>query len=247
MVQIALDDRYDLPRRISELERKVLILATQPVLKNASTGQEPGKPGLKFDEYGLHAYGAPGAEISTIGYRGDVTVTGIRGHDSPDLVGVIFGADGSYTLGDTVIGRGPYIATTAGPDGNTYIESGATGGGVQVNSHGTTGQVQLQGNTTVFGNHTVNGMKSFVMDHPTQPDMILKHAVTESPASGVEYLGRGHVRGRRHLHRHAPGLLRGPDQAHGPGRVALADRHRGGRGLVRRHRRRGVHCARARR
>jgi hypothetical protein len=45
------------------------------------------------------------------------------------------------------------------------------------------------GPVLVIGGLTVSGTKNFVMDHPTQPGYMLKHASTESPHNGVEYWG----------------------------------------------------------
>lgn len=45
------------------------------------------------------------------------------------------------------------------------------------------------GPVLITGGLTVTGTKNFVMDHPTKPGYILKHASTESPHNGVEYWG----------------------------------------------------------
>ncbi len=45
------------------------------------------------------------------------------------------------------------------------------------------------GPVLIAGGLTVSGTKNFVMDHPTKPGYILKHASTESPHNGVEYWG----------------------------------------------------------
>lgn len=45
------------------------------------------------------------------------------------------------------------------------------------------------GPVLVIGGLTVSGTKNFVMDHPTKPGFILKHASTEGPVNGVEYFG----------------------------------------------------------
>lgn len=87
--------------------------------------------------------------------------------------------DGSWSLGQNS-SEGASIAATAGSAAVLVLSGGPTGGAVQV-----------VGNTTVYGNHSITGTKSFVMPHPTREGMELQHASTESPVNGVEYWGEG--------------------------------------------------------
>lgn len=42
---------------------------------------------------------------------------------------------------------------------------------------------------TVLGDFTVFGAKSFGIEHPSKPGVLLRHSATESPVSGTEYVG----------------------------------------------------------
>jgi len=42
---------------------------------------------------------------------------------------------------------------------------------------------------TILGDFTVFGAKSFGIEHPAKPGVLLRHSATESPVSGTEYVG----------------------------------------------------------
>lgn len=81
-----------------------------------------------------------------------------------------------------------YDATGAGA---AYLNIANSGTFYLGNWAGTCGvyTTAKNGPVLIVGGLTVSGTKNFVMDHPTEPGYILKHASTESPHNGVEYWG----------------------------------------------------------
>lgn len=54
---------YELSQTLQNLQRQLTALSTQPILLNASTGQDGGK-GLTTDKDGLHVYNSSGREVA---------------------------------------------------------------------------------------------------------------------------------------------------------------------------------------
>ena len=76
--------------------------------------------------------------------------------------------------------------SNAAVNGQPAIEFHYTGGGGNLLAQiyqTTAGAVQITGGLQV------SGTKNFVMNHPTEPGWLLRHASTESPVNGVEYWG----------------------------------------------------------
>ena len=65
MVNAVLGMGHDMTERFRSIEQRLRDLATQPVLLNASTGQDGGK-GLSTDKDGLHVYNSSGVQVNTI-------------------------------------------------------------------------------------------------------------------------------------------------------------------------------------
>jgi hypothetical protein len=57
--------QYDLPQQIAAIKAQLKALATQPILLNASTGQDGGK-GLTTDKDGLHVFNPSGVEVARL-------------------------------------------------------------------------------------------------------------------------------------------------------------------------------------
>lgn len=65
MVNAQLGLSYELTQTLANLQRQLTALATQPILLNASTGQDGGK-GLTTDKDGLHVFSPAGDEIARL-------------------------------------------------------------------------------------------------------------------------------------------------------------------------------------
>jgi hypothetical protein len=65
MVNAILGMSYDLSQKFSSIETRLRDLSTQPILLNASTGQDGGK-GLTTDADGLHIYNPSGVEVARL-------------------------------------------------------------------------------------------------------------------------------------------------------------------------------------
>lgn len=83
MVNAILGGEYELVRRIQDIERTLRDLSTQPMLRNASTGQSAGTPGLSTDINGLHLFNSAGVEDVTLStadgsanFNGNVNING---------------------------------------------------------------------------------------------------------------------------------------------------------------------------
>ncbi|MEQ4518251.1 hypothetical protein ABLI39_02650 [Pseudarthrobacter sp. B907] len=77
MVNAILGSNYDLTQLLARMQADIRQLATQPVLSHASTGSDPGTPGISTDINGLHAFDSSGTETVTIsGQDGSVTIRG---------------------------------------------------------------------------------------------------------------------------------------------------------------------------
>lgn len=241
MVNANLGPGHDLAQRIAKLEGQMRVMATQPVLLNASTGQDGGQ-GVTVDQNGIHLFDPTGVErvrldtltgyLHLIGSVGTLDIGSYSGNTVPiisflttDGGGVQSHAGQIYQSYNTLLFVGPQ--TTTNSNAYTAINLGDTYG--QMNSHDSAGAgaayVQVNNDkswslagsayvygyangTWLFGNGsrylfdtgssvqvggglTVLGSKNFVMDHPTKPGWLLKHASTESPHNGVEYWGSG--------------------------------------------------------
>lgn len=65
MVNAQLGMGYELTQTLANLQRQLTGLATQPILLNASTGQDGGK-GLTTDKDGLHVFNPAGTEVARV-------------------------------------------------------------------------------------------------------------------------------------------------------------------------------------
>ena len=65
MVNGILGMGYELTQTLANLQRQLTALSTQPILLNASTGQDGGK-GLTTDKNGLHVFNPAGAEVARV-------------------------------------------------------------------------------------------------------------------------------------------------------------------------------------
>lgn len=65
MVNAQLGLSYELTQTLANLQRQLTALATQPILLNASTGQDGGK-GLTTDKDGLHVFNPGGKEVARV-------------------------------------------------------------------------------------------------------------------------------------------------------------------------------------
>jgi len=65
MVNGILGMDYELTQTLANLQRQLTALSTQPILLNASTGQDGGK-GLTTDKNGLHVFNPAGAEVARV-------------------------------------------------------------------------------------------------------------------------------------------------------------------------------------
>lgn len=113
MPSTALDPSYDLARRLTTIEANLRALATQPVLLNASTGQDGGR-GLSTDTNGLHLFNPSGQEVirldtttGTLVAFGDVgqaalTAGGSVGSTVPVLSWFTSDGAGVQTAGGTI-------------------------------------------------------------------------------------------------------------------------------------------------
>jgi hypothetical protein len=96
------------------------------------------------------------------------------------------------TNGDTVMNGDLIVGTGAIKVGNMTLTKLAGVGtiystvGIQIVAPLT----GISGNLGVSGNSTVDGAKSFLMDHPVKPGWNIQHGCTESPVSSTEYWGR---------------------------------------------------------
>lgn len=147
---------------------------------------------------------------------GDITLSGTTDITGPvDITGAVH-IDGTTSLTKTLTVSSPGKIVVAGVNDAT-LQDGAlsfdTGGKLQAYTTGATlqnstgvsavrvgngstamvfggNQVRVEtSGTVVQGDHLITGAKSFRIDHPTKPDMYLRHGCTESPVSGVEYWG----------------------------------------------------------
>lgn len=64
-------------------------------------------------------------------------------------------------------------------------------GSTSINVNGTTNNINLFGNTSVFGNFSSSGTKAFDISHPTKKDMRLRYIAVESPEVLVTCRGKG--------------------------------------------------------
>ncbi len=104
---------------------------------------------------------------------------------------------GENSVAGWLLGQIPVSGSTVSPMGyinystSTQLSMARTSGHfLALNANGYT---QSVGNGfQVYGDFaTYNGTKNFIMDHPTEPGMQLKHASTESPHNGIEYWSDG--------------------------------------------------------
>lgn len=125
---------------------------------------------------------------------GDIDVNGTLNVDGPAGINGLFFIRGNTELtgGLTVDGGGKITV------GAVTIEPGAGGTGGMSSATiikmvspmlWATGNLHVDGDTSVNGDETVFGAKSFGMEHPLKPGVTLRHASTESPVSGIEYWG----------------------------------------------------------
>lgn len=131
----------------------------------------------------------------TLGLTGDMTVSSggkITVSGSPNAVigmttygipGIQFGAAAVASIGG-ILGLINGSNSVAVSSSAAIMVFGSRS--ITVNSSGTT----IQGPLDVNGAFTATS-KSFRIVHPTKPDMMLLHGVTESPVHGVEYWGDG--------------------------------------------------------
>jgi hypothetical protein len=92
-------------------------------------------------------------------------------------------------------------ASSDGVNGWMKISNGAVNSQPAIEFHYTGGGGNLLaqiyqatgGAIQITGGLSVSGTKNFVMNHPTEPGWLLRHASTESPVNGVEYWGEGEL------------------------------------------------------
>lgn len=83
MVNAIRESRHDLTQLLARMQADIRQLATQPVLRHASTGSDPGTPGLSTDADGLHLFNASGVEITTLSAAtGQMKTAGANGNVS---------------------------------------------------------------------------------------------------------------------------------------------------------------------
>lgn len=166
MVNPLLDPSYDLARRLQNIENTLRAMATQPILQNASTGQDGGK-GVSTDMDGLHLFNPSGFEVvhldtntgSLIAFgdvgRATLTAGGTVGSTVPVLIFDTFDGGGVQTAGaqifqsfNELILSGPKTSTNgssqavisakdSGAWARAYGSSGAGAAYLAVNSSGT--------------------------------------------------------------------------------------------------------------
>lgn len=108
--------------------------------------------------------------------QGDTTITGTTSLQA-DLN---ISGGGKINAGSVVI-DGTSGGRVAAP-GSTLILVGSSGVSM-------TGNVEVHNNMLIEGALTVLGAKAFGIEHPGKPGVMLRHAATESPVSGLEYWG----------------------------------------------------------
>lgn len=129
MVNAILGPDYDLTRRLNAIETRLRDLSTQPVLRHASTGSDPGTPGVSTDVNGLHLFNASGTEVTTLrSSDGTILVTYPNGtiqiaNDPSGVPGLFF----TWTQAGTIQTGGAEIFTS---------ESGLTMAGPTTSTNG---------------------------------------------------------------------------------------------------------------
>lgn len=128
-------------------------------------------------------------------------------------VGTLFYLDGSGNLTQTNTNNVPvYIQTTVDGDGILLSDANSGGGSRVYGATGSTGYTCYSGSTgptgytgytgvsgaTVLSYDTTSreiyyGTKTFIIDHPIDPNCFLVHACLEGPEAGVYYRGRSEV------------------------------------------------------
>ncbi|MCO4257420.1 tail fiber domain-containing protein [Pseudarthrobacter cellobiosi] len=143
MVNAQLGLSYELTQTIANIQRQLTALATQPILLNASTGQDGGK-GLTTDKDGLHVFNPAGKEAARLqtvdgalvmfnDAGAEIARFGLLTHTTPGAYGaeVLVGASW-VKLGDQAItwanvGSKP---ATFPPSAHTHVGADVTSGAV---------------------------------------------------------------------------------------------------------------------
>jgi hypothetical protein len=176
-----------------------------------------GTRDIFISEFDTTAYGGiirydSAADLFTFGtVENSVVVNAINVTRTSGNVGIGTTAPGAYKLNvngqsyfaDTMtFGSGGYISWTSGySDGTTQTFASPTSGSLALITNGTTGLFIKSNQNVGIGTTTpgykleVNGSfaattKSFVIDHPTKPDMKLRYGSLEGPENGVYVRGR---------------------------------------------------------
>ncbi|MFR9807058.1 hypothetical protein ACL02T_32895 [Pseudonocardia sp. RS010] len=158
----------------------------------AALGNEnaPGNPHVTVANDGTAIVGndngfvivLPDGKIQLAGDSGGVELYGESGGillDGPGSLGLLFASDGRVRLNgnnNAKLWIEPTGSVILGGPNNGYL-SISSGGTAELVSAGT--------------------VKSFVVDHPDDPDLWLVHGCTESPTAGVEYNGVATIEGGR--------------------------------------------------
>ena len=189
------DDPSNVGETIRQLLARVRALETANPIANASS--ERGRLRM-YDNAELLIEGlldvtGTASVTGDLDLTGDMDVTGggkitvhggvdaVLGQTTWGLPGLQFGSAALVSL----LGVLGVVNSTGGVGvGPTFARMSWSSRSVEVTSTGT----QVTGPLDVNGAFTATS-KSFRIVHPTKPDMMLLHGVTESPVHGVEYWG----------------------------------------------------------
>lgn len=136
MVNAILGQDYNLGARLNAIEAQLRALATQPILLNASTGQDAGA-GLATDTAGLHLFDPSGKENVTLStadgsatFAGNLDVKGTATFEGATTIGGNAAITGTLSLPAGIIGNDALtnpifpVATHAGAN-NFGLATGA--------------------------------------------------------------------------------------------------------------------------
>jgi hypothetical protein len=194
---------YDIGRRLSSLEAQVRALSTQPVLLNASTGQDGGV-GVSTDTNGLHLFDPTGLEVlrldtslgamRLLGTVGEIQLLSgsTIGRTVPLLNFVTTDGGGVQTLGGEIyqsynelVMFGPTTTTNASACGRlglkdsattllAYAANGGASSGIYLNANNT---LQLfAGTTTTGASLNFNADGSFMLAAPIGGPQVYSNA-----------------------------------------------------------------------
>lgn len=160
-------------------------------LRSASSG-----PRIQMDSTGLKAYDSTGAQTISVGSDGTTAITGKftsgSSSDARVVIERIFG--GSYSPISFYNASGVWVGEiwAAGSPGSRSMQISNGAGDCKLTLYD--GGTELRNNAgyvDIVGTSVrLNGVtKTFIIDHPDDPDRLLVHATTESPHNGVEYWG----------------------------------------------------------